>query len=154
MNNKDLILMTGGVIGGVLSSLFGGWDAILQTLLIFMAIDYITGIIVAGVFKNSTKTPTGRLDSYSCWTGLARKGMTLVIILVATRLDLIFGSSFIRDSVCTAYIVNEIISIVENAGLMNLPVPSVIKDAIEKLHDKTNHTDQGADSNDDSNQKM
>ena len=114
-----------GVIGGFIASLFGGWDAALVTLIIFMAIDYITGLIVAGVFHNSEKTANGALESRAGWKGLCRKGVTLLVVLVACRLDLVMGSNFIRDAVIIAFVANETISIIENAGLMGIPIPEI-----------------------------
>ena len=125
-----------GVIGGFIASLFGGWDAALATLIIFMGIDYITGLIVAGLFHNSEKTPGGGLESRVGWKGLCRKGVTLLVVLVACRLDLMIGSNFIRDAVIIAFVVNETISIIENAGLMGIPIPTAIMRAIEILKNK------------------
>jgi len=123
---KGLITTIFGVIGAFITSLFGGWDAALTTLVIFMAIDYATGLIVAGVFHNSSKTETGALESRAGWKGLCRKGMTLLIVLIACRLDLVMNTTFVRDAVIIGYIANETISIIENAGLMGLPIPAVI----------------------------
>ena len=122
-----------GVIGSTVAALFGGWDAALVTLVIFMGIDYLTGLIVAGVFHNSEKTENGALESRAGWKGLCRKGVTLLVVLVACRLDLVMGSNFIRDAVVIAFIANETISIVENAGLMGVPIPGVVVRAIEIL---------------------
>ena len=130
-----------GVIGGFISSLFVGWSAALTTLLAFMAIDYVTGLIVAGVFKQSPKTQTGALESRAGWKGLCRKGVTLLIVLVAYRLDVVLGSSFIKDAVVIAFIANETISIVENAGLMGVPIPSTIVKAIDVLRSRAEDTD-------------
>lgn len=125
-----------GMVGGVIASLFGGWDAALVTLMIFMGIDYVTGLIVAGVFHNSEKTKNGALESRAGWKGLCRKGVTLLVVLVACRLDLVMGSNFIRDAVVIAFIANETISIIENAGLMGIPIPAAIMRAIEILKNK------------------
>lgn len=125
-----------GVAGGFIASLFGGWDAALITLVIFMGIDYLTGLIVAGVFHNSEKSENGALESRAGWKGLCRKGVTLLVVLVACRLDLVMGSNFIRDAVVIAFIANEVISIIENAGLMGVPIPTVIMKAIEVLTKK------------------
>ncbi len=134
---KETICAMIGVMGSGLAALFGGWDAAIVTLLLFMAVDYITGLIVAGVFHNSGKTKSGALESGAGWQGLCRKGVTLLVVLVACRLDLIMGSNFIRDGVVIAFIVNETISIVENAGLMGVPMPTVILQAVEVLKKKT-----------------
>lgn len=130
-----------GVIGSFITSLFGGWDAALVTLIIFMGIDYVTGLIVAGVFHNSEKTENGALESRAGWKGLCRKGVTLLVVLVACRLDLVIGSNFIRDAVVIAFVANETISIVENAGLMGVPIPGAVVRAIEILKKKAESED-------------
>ncbi len=133
---KSTIVTVIGVIGSCIASLFGGWDAALVTLVIFMGVDYITGLIVAGVFHTSEKTPGGGLESRAGWKGLCRKGVTLLVVLVACRLDMVIGSNFIRDAVVIAFIANETISIIENAGLMGIPIPSAIMKAIDILKNK------------------
>lgn len=138
---KTTILTVVGVVGGAIASLFGGWDAALLTLVIFMGIDYITGLIVAGVFHNSEKTESGTLESRAGWKGLCRKGVTLLVVLVACRLDLLIGSNFIRDAVVIGFVANESISIVENAGLMGIPIPAVIVKAIDVLKKKAESED-------------
>lgn len=125
---KQTICSIFGVIGSAIATLFGGWDAGLATLLIFMALDYVTGLIVAGVFHNSTKAG---------WKGLCRKCMTLIFVLVAYRIDLILGLDYIRNAVIIAFITNELISLVENAGLMGVPLPAVITKAIDILQKKS-----------------
>lgn len=67
---KNAICTTAGAIGGVIASLFGGWDAGLATLVMFMAIDYVSGLVVAGVFHNSKKTASGALESKAGWKGI------------------------------------------------------------------------------------
>lgn len=134
---KARILSFIGVSGSFIASLFGGFDAALATLLIFMGIDYITGLIVAGVFHTSKKTANGTLESRAGWEGLCRKGVTLLVVLVACRLDLMIGANFIRDAVVIAFVANETISIIENAGLMGIPIPVVITRAIEVLKNKS-----------------
>ena len=135
MNSRELCTYI-GVLGGAVAALFGGWDAALQTLVIFMAIDYITGLIVAGVFHASPKTATGTLESRAGWKGLIRKGETLLIVLVACRLDAVIGSTFVRDAAVIGFSANEAISIIENAGLMGLPIPEAITRAIDILNQK------------------
>ena len=134
---KQTLCAIWGLIGSAIASFFGGWDAGLATLLIFMAIDYVSGLIVAGVFHTSNKTDTGALESRAGFKGLCRKGMTLLFVLVAYRLDLVIGTNYIRDAVIIAFIANETISLVENAGLMGIPLPAVIIKAIDVLQKKT-----------------
>lgn len=126
-----------GVIGGAIAAAFGGWDTGMITLIIFMGIDYVSGLIVAGVFKKSTKSEAGGLESRAGWKGLCRKGMTLLIVLIAAQLDKVIGFEIIRDAVIIAYIANETISIIENAGLMGVPIPSIIQKAIDILNKKS-----------------
>lgn len=127
-----------GVVGSFIASIFGGWDTSIITLLIFMLIDFISGIVLAGVFHKSKKTESGTLESKAGWKGLIKKGMTLLIVVIANRLDLQLGTTYIRDGVCIAFISNELISIIENAGLMGLPIPKIITNAIELLKHKDN----------------
>ena len=130
---KEWILAVVGIVGGYIASLFGGWSASLITLVTLMGVDYVTGLIVAALFHASPKTPDGRLESFAGWKGLCRKGVTLAIVWVAKRLDLTVGSDFIGDAVIIAYIANEAISIIENAGRMGVPIPEVVVNAIEVL---------------------
>ena len=101
-----------------------------------MAIDYVSGLVVAGIFHNSKKTSSGALESKAGWKGLCKKGMTLLFVLIAYRLDLAIGTSYIRDAVIIGFMANELISIVENAGLMGLPLPAIINKAIDVLQNK------------------
>ena len=139
---KDGICTAIGIVGRTIASFFGGFDAALITLLIFMGVDYATGLIVAGVFHKSEKTENGALESRAGWKGLCRKGVSLLVVLVACRLDMIMGSNFIRDATVIAFIANETISIIENAGLMGVPIPSVITKAIEVLKKKSEREDK------------
>lgn len=135
---KNTICLIVGTVGSVIASLFGGWSTALTTLLIFILIDYVTGLIVAGVFHKSPKTKTGALESRAGLKGILRKCTMLLFVLVGHRLDLAIGASYIRDAVCIAFILNELISIVENAGLMGLPIPAAISNAIDILKEKNN----------------
>ena len=125
-----------GAIGGVIAQAFGGWTSALTTLVIVMGVDYITGLIVAGVFHRSSKSKTGTLNSCAGFKGLCKKGVMLLIVLVATRLDIMLGTGFIKDCCVIAFVCNEVISITENAGLMGIPIPQVITKAIDVLKSK------------------
>ncbi|WP_313339818.1 phage holin family protein [Lacrimispora sp.] len=133
---KNILCTTAGVVGGFIASLFGGWDTGIATLVLFMGIDFFSGLAVAGIFKNSTKTETGALESRAGFKGLCRKCMTLLFVLIAFRLDLAIGTNYIRDAVIIGFMANELISIVENAGLMGLPLPGVLTKAIDVLKKK------------------
>ncbi len=133
---KHIVTSFFGVVGGAIAAAFGGWGAALTTLCIFMAIDYITGLLVAGVFHASKKSESGRLDSRAGFKGLIRKGMVLLIVLIAARLDILLNTTIVRDAVVIAFCANEAISIVENAGLMGVPIPAALRRAIEALEQK------------------
>lgn len=130
---KNWICTICGIIGSAIASVFGGWTSGLTTLLIFMIIDYGTGLLVAGLFHNSPKTASGTLESNVGFKGLVRKCMILLFVLIGHRLDLALGLAYIKDAVVIAFMVNEALSIIENAGLMGIPIPSPITNAIEVL---------------------
>lgn len=90
-----------------------------------------------GVFHASPKSRTGALESRAGWKGLIRKGETLLIVLVACRLDAVMATSFVRDAVVIGFICNETISIVENAGLMGLPIPAALTKAVDILKQRS-----------------
>ena len=145
---KEMICTAVGITGSFIANFFGGWTAGMTTLIVFMAIDYISGLIVAGVFHNSEKTSSGTLESRAGWKGLCRKGMSLLVVLVAYRRDLVIGTSYVRDTVVIAFVCNELISILENAGLMGIPLPGVLNKAIDILQNKTNkESEQYGDQN-------
>lgn len=133
---KNVICMTIGMVGSVVASLFGGWTASLTTLLIFMAIDYVSGLIVAGVFHASPKSATGALESRAGLKGLIRKFYMLLFVLIGYRLDVAVGTTYIRDAVCIAFMANELLSITENAGLMGIPIPNALVESIDILKQK------------------
>ncbi|MGN1416283.1 MAG: holin family protein [Oscillospiraceae bacterium] len=133
-----------GAVGGVIAKALGGWDNAVITLIIFMVIDYAMGLIVAGVFKASEKSESGGLSSRVCWIGLARKVITLLFVIIAYRLDLMIGTDYIRNGVIIGFCASELISICENAGLMGVPLPSIVSKAIDILKSKSeedNHDD-------------
>lgn len=133
---KQMLCTILGLAGSAIAAAFGGWDTGLTTLVIFMAIDCVSGLVVAGVFHSSPKTDTGALQSGTGWKGLCRKIMTLLFVWAAYRIDLTLGTGYIRDAVIIAFIANELISIVENAGLMGIPLPGVVAGAIDILQKK------------------
>lgn len=130
---KDTVSAVVGLVAGMLSWLVGGLDTPILALVICMGTDYLTGLIVAGVFHSSPKTKGGGLDSRVGWKGLARKFVTLLIVVVANLADVLLELHYIRDAVIAAFCANECISILENAGLMGIRIPRVLTGALEKL---------------------
>ena len=130
---KIFILSGAACVGAAIASLFGGWNGAMRTLVILMFIDYITGIIVAGVFHNSPKCSGGALSSAVGFKGICRKFVILLIVVVACRVDLLLDTNIIRDATCIGFCANELVSITENAGLMGIPLPRKLVEAIEVL---------------------
>ena len=97
-----------------------------------MIIDFIIGIIAASVFKISKHGKLG-LESRVCWKGVYKKAIALLICLMAYYFDQLLGTIFINNAVAIGFIVSESISIIENAGLIGVPVPAQLKEAIAIL---------------------
>lgn len=123
-----------GFCGSIIVELLGGWDGALQTLILFMVIDWITGGILLPVFfKKSPKSANGTLESRAGWKGLVRKGVTLLCVLVASRIDFLLKTDYLRNTVCIGFIANEAVSIIENVGLMGVPLPECVTEGIDLL---------------------
>lgn len=118
----------------------------LTILLAVMTADYISGIIVALMGK-SDKSENGGLNSFIGWRGILKKGMMLLVVLVAATLDRVAGdeASMFRDMVCWFYIANECLSILENATRAGIPWPETIRNVLLNLRKKNNgdHKDEG-----------
>jgi toxin secretion/phage lysis holin len=128
---RQMIAAYVGVLGGAAAALLGGWDGVLAALLGLMAVDYITGLLVAGVFHRSGKTQSGTLSSDAGFRGLCKKGVMLLLVLVGARMDELLGLHVIRSGVAMAFVANELISILENAALMGVPVPEMLRRALD-----------------------
>ena len=124
-------------VGGAIAGIFGEWSILMTILAAAMVLDYISGVLVAA-FGKSLKSEGGHLDSKVGFVGLAKKALIIMIVLLATLLDKALGAEamvFQTATVCY-YIANEGISVVENAGLMGLPVPEVVRRALEQMKEK------------------
>jgi len=133
---KATIISSISAIGSLIANLFGGWTSDLETLIFLMAIDFIMGLMIAAIWKKSGKSQNGALSSWSAWKGLCKKCVSLLFVLIAHRLDIAIGVDYIRTAVIIGFIVNELISIIENAGIMGVPIPSAITKAIDILRNK------------------
>ena len=130
---KIFILSGVACVSAAITSRVGGWNGAMTTLVILMFIDYVTGIIVAGVFHASPKSNGGALSSAVGFKGICRKFVILLIVVVACRVDLLLDTNIIRDATCIGFCANELVSITENAGLMGIPLPRKLVEAIEVL---------------------
>ena len=132
---KETFCLIAGVVGGFIATLLGGWDSALATLVVFMGIDFVTGLVTA-VMGKSKHSDSGLLNSKAGWIGLAKKFCILLMVVVGVRIDILLGTTYIRDTVCISFCLNELLSIIENATLMGIPFPPVIKKAIDVLQTK------------------
>lgn len=133
---KTALFSAISAVFGIFSTMLGGWDNALSTLCVFMILDYFTGLIVGGVFKKSSKTKSGALESKAGLKGIFRKCSILAVVLVAARLDAFAGSSLLKDCAVIMFICNESLSLLENIGLMGVPIPQKLIDAIDILTQK------------------
>ena len=131
---KSAICAACGAVGTFIAAALGGWDTAIITLLVFMAIDLVTGWVVAAVFKKSHKTETGGYSSAIGLKGLCKKGMVIMLVVMANLLDRQTGTNYVRDAVCIAFMVNEGMSILENAGLMGIPIPAPLMKVLDTLN--------------------
>lgn len=138
---KLFIISFFGCAGSGIIKALGGWSEDLTTLLILMGVDFVMGLLIAAFWKKSNKSKSGALNSTSAWLGLLKKGVALLVILVGYRLDITLGVDYIKTAVVMAFIVNELISVVENLGVMGVKYPEVIKKAIDVLTSKTDSGD-------------
>ena len=130
----DKIIKGLAAMGGAIAGALGGVDTVLKVLVAFMAIDYLTGLAV-GWMGRSTKTDTGHLDSKTGFAGLMKKGLMLLMVLMAALLDRALGTdaAVFRGLMVWFYIANEGLSILENLTLAGVPFPQRIRDALEQL---------------------
>lgn len=135
-NIKLCFISLSGVTGALLSNMFGVWSNDMTTLMLFMGIDFVLGLLIAGLWKKSNKSVSGTLNYLSAWKGLIKKGCSLLVILVAYRLDLCLNLNYIKSCVVFAFIASESISIIENLGIIGVPMPKVVIKAIEVLKER------------------
>ena len=116
--------------GGIISFLFGGWTQLMTVLVIFIVIDFLSGVALAG--------KEGRAASRNLWFGVTRKIGTLAIVTAAHMLDTTIGEAhLIRDAAIFFYLAGELLSLIENIGRLGVPIPPVIQRAVEVLRGKS-----------------
>ncbi len=138
MNIGNVIKITFAAICSTAAQLLGGWDTALQTLLLFITVDFLSGWIVAAIFINSPKTETGGLESFVGSKGLFKKCGILLAVLIAARLDMMIGTGeLVRNTTIIGFSLNELVSILENIGLMGVKYPPILMQAIDILKKKS-----------------
>lgn len=120
-----------GIGGAAASYFFGGWSMLIQVLVGIVVLDYLSGVLAAGI--------EGKLSSKVGLKGLAKKVFIFLLVAAAHLADTAIGKGdIVRDGVTWCYIANELLSIIENAGRTNLvPVPTILKEAVEVLKNKS-----------------
>lgn len=117
-----------GVIGGLIVSFLGGWDGLAITLVSFIVLDWITGLLKAIYNKN--------LSSYTGFKGIIKKVVILIVVGVAVLLETNMGIPAIREIVMMFFIANEGISLLENVSQMGIPFPEKLKEILIQLRNK------------------
>lgn len=105
--------------------LLGGWDMWLRALVLFIVLDYISGLLAAGIEK--------RLNSEVGFRGITKKVFIFILVVIAYQIDLLLGLTIIRLAVIGFYIGIEGLSVLENAGKVGVPIPNVLKESLEQL---------------------
>lgn len=113
------------LVGGWITAVLGGWDTALQVLVLFVVLDYITGLIAAWYEK--------RLDSRVGFKGIAKKILLFVPVAVGYWLDVLLGQEILRSLAIWFYLANEGLSMLENLGRCGVPILAPLKDALEQL---------------------
>ena len=142
-NIKNVILIMIATLGSILAEAFGGWDSFLKALVMFMAVDYITGMTVALVFHKSQKTKSGGASSQVGYKGIVKKVCMLLLVALAVRVDEISGTNYIRNATIFFFLGNEGLSIIENLALMGIKYPDFLKKALEALGKEISKNENG-----------
>jgi len=135
---KNIILLVLAAVGTGIAEAFGGWDSAMTTLIFIMAADYLTGLMIAGIWRRSPKSEGGALESRAGFKGLCRKIMILLAVLIGNQIDVSLHSpGVVRTIVILFFIGNEGISVVENFGIMGVPLPDIVRKSFEQLKAKS-----------------
>ncbi|SMO55185.1 phage holin family protein [Melghirimyces algeriensis] len=126
----ETVFKVGSAVAGAAASfLFGGWSVLIQTLMAFVIVDYVSGVI-AGAKE-------GKLNSYVGLLGISRKVLIFALVAVAHMVDMALGEGHMfRDAAIFFYLANELLSILENASRIGVPIPPKVKEAVEVLRGK------------------
>ena len=140
---KNGVLAAMAAVGSWVANSMGGWDASMQVLVALMVADYLTGVLVAAVWHNSSKSSSGTLNSVAGFKGILKKCAILLLVWIGVLLDQALGSSYARTAVVLFFVGNEGISLLENLGLMGVPFPAFLRRALEALRDQGDKGKEG-----------
>lgn len=133
---KDIFCFGCAFVSSAILYLVGDITMPFIILLVFMCTDYTTGLILSGIFKKSKKTKSGGLSSEIGFKGLIKKVCIIICVIVANLLDYVLETNYIRNVVIISFMTNEVISIIENLGLIGVKIPKAIINAIDILKGK------------------
>lgn len=138
-NVVDALRIAAAGIGGIVTYIWGPWDALIVALVAMVIIDYITGVIKSAV--------QGKLSSAVGFRGLLKKVAIFLLVAVGVMVDRVIPATneAVRSAVIFFYIANEGLSILENAGELGLPLPAALKKSLEKMQDKEEKPDIDSD---------
>lgn len=140
-----IVLAAFAAAGARLAEYMGGWDQLTKLLAWVMGIDYLTGALCAAIWHKSPKTPTGGYESNAGFKGLVRKGVIVLIVMIAAELDKLAGTTAMRTATILFFAANDGMSILENLGIMGVPYPPALKNAFEVLRRKSEDKGDGDD---------
>jgi len=132
--NKIFVALGAGI--GALISYVDLWSAQVWTLGSRMIIDFVVGTLMPLLFGKSKKSKAGKLESYACRRGIVKKCVMFLMIYVSWLLSRATNVTFLPDAVCTAFIVSEVISILEHASVLGVPIPRVLLRALSVINEK------------------
>lgn len=135
---KTYILIASSSIGLLCDKLVGGFDYPFKALLVVMFIDYLSGILTALMHK-SPKTQEGGLSSRVGFRGILKKVLMIMLVISAQTMDALLNMDVLRLAVIYAFIANEILSVIENAVHLNIPIPNILKKAVDMLDEEGKH---------------
>ena len=133
MKVKQVISLVIGALTTGLMKIIGEPTQDLKILLLLMVIDLIVGFTVSAVWHKSSKTKSGKVSSKVMFKGIVKKILTLVLVVVAYQIDILLGYDVIRHIAIIAFIVQEIISIIENISITGIKSPEIITKALDVL---------------------
>ena len=137
MSIKNFIVGILSATGGILVNFVGGVDSVFKALVIFMMVDYMTGLLVAFVFHKSKKTASGGASSKEGFKGIVKKVCMLLLVGVAHSLDNVMGYDYLRATTILFFLANEGLSILENIGLTGVKYPTFLSSSLEVLQAST-----------------
>ena len=124
----NFVSVIGGIVGGALIALLGGWDQLIVSLIILMILDYITGVLQS-IYNKELSSKIG-------FKGLLKKVLILCVVAVSVVIEKDLGVQAIREVVIMFFACNEGISVLENATKMGIPLPKKLQDVLLQIKDK------------------